>query len=59
VVLHLRRSGRTRRLVEIGVVQGGADGLQVLPALVADLDDPSGDGRRGPGWPRLRELLAR
>jgi pilus assembly protein CpaF len=57
VVLHLRRFGGRRRLVEVAVVQGGPDGLRVLPAVVADPADPSGDGRRGPGWARLCQLL--
>jgi pilus assembly protein CpaF len=59
VVLHLRRSGGRRRLVEIAVVRGDGGGLEVLPALVADPDDPRAPGRRGPGWSRLDDLLTR
>ena len=57
VVLHLRRSGRLRRLVEVAVVQVGRDGLRVVPALVADATDPVAAGERGPGWARLNELF--
>jgi pilus assembly protein CpaF len=59
VVLHLRRSGRLRRLVEVAVVQGDGGGLEVVPALVADPSDPAADGERGPAWPTLSGLLAR
>jgi pilus assembly protein CpaF len=57
-VVHLRRSGPLRRVVELAVVTRGADGhLAVLPALVADPGDPAAPGDRGPGWPRLAALL--
>jgi pilus assembly protein CpaF len=59
VVLHLRRSGRLRRLVEVAVVDGEGGGLRVVPALVAHAGDPSADGERGPGWPALSELMDR
>jgi pilus assembly protein CpaF len=62
LVLHLRRRGGARRLVQIGVVERTADGavdsaaqrVRVLPALVAD-DDPASPGTRGPGWSLLHE----
>jgi pilus assembly protein CpaF len=57
VVLHLRRCGGLRRLVELGVVARDADHLQVLPALVADQANPSSDGTCGPGWSALRDRL--
>lgn len=57
VVLHLRRIGGLRRLVEVGVVRTLPHGVEVVPALLADLADPQGDGRRGPGWASLRARL--
>ncbi|HET8615800.1 MAG TPA: TadA family conjugal transfer-associated ATPase [Actinomycetales bacterium] len=59
LVLHLRRLGGLRRLTEIAVVQRGRTGLEVVPALLAHESDPAADGSRGPGWPALRERLAR
>lgn len=58
VVVHLRREGALRRVVEVGVVgRSSADGaLAVVPALVADRS-PHHPGTRGPGWERLAELL--
>jgi pilus assembly protein CpaF len=55
VVLHLRRDGAVRRLVQVGVVDRDGDRVRVLPALVADAADPSGAGVRGPGWTLLHE----
>jgi pilus assembly protein CpaF len=57
LVLHLRRSGGGRRLVQIGAVRRGREGLEVVPALVADPRDPASDGERGPGWAALRDRL--
>ena len=62
-VLHLRRDGPGRRLVEIAAVvgpgagPGAAAGLSILPALVADDADPAGPGHSGPGWPVLAARL--
>ena len=57
-VLHLRRDGQRRRVVELAAVTASADGaLAVLPALVADPADPAAPGRTGPGWPLLAARL--
>ena len=56
-VLHLRRDGSLRRLVEVAVVRREGTGLVVAMALAADPVDPGAPGRRGPGWPRLADLL--
>ena len=58
VVVHLRREGALRRVVEVGVVgRSSADGaLAVVPALVAG-PSPRHPGTRGPGWERLAALL--
>ncbi|HZI96746.1 MAG TPA: TadA family conjugal transfer-associated ATPase [Actinomycetales bacterium] len=56
-VLHLRRDGGRRRLVEIAVIRREGAGLATDTALAADPADPAAPGRRGPGWPRLAELL--
>jgi pilus assembly protein CpaF len=58
VVLHLRRVGGQRRVVELGVVERPGEHVVVTPALVADPADPCSPGRPGPGQPRLRALLA-
>ena len=58
VVLHLQRVAGARRVVEVGVVDPAAPGLVILPALGADLADPSQCGRRGPGWPLLAARVA-
>jgi pilus assembly protein CpaF len=56
VVLHLRRVAGQRRVVQVGtVVRDG--GLRVLPALTADVADPSAPGCTGPGWPALAERI--
>lgn len=57
VVLHLRRCGGVRRLVEVGVVERRPDGLEVVPALVADPVDPTSHGVQGPAIGALRERL--
>ncbi|WP_306821794.1 TadA family conjugal transfer-associated ATPase [Streptomyces sp. NP160] len=64
VVVHLRRDGGLRRVVEVGVVslaagaagRGGQAGLVVLPALRAGAA-PDHPGTREEGWGRLAELL--
>ncbi|MBC3760488.1 TadA family conjugal transfer-associated ATPase [Quadrisphaera sp. RL12-1S] len=64
VVVHLRREGPLRRVVEVGVVElapgpagsTGAGGLVVRPALRAGRA-PDHPGTREDGWPRLAELL--
>ncbi len=56
-VVHLRRVDGHRRVVELGAVDPGADGLVVLPALTADPHDTAHPGRRGPGWPHLAARL--
>ena len=57
-VLHLRRDGAQRRVVELAAVARSRDGgLVVLPALVADPADAAAPGRTGPGWPLLAERL--
>jgi pilus assembly protein CpaF len=58
VVLHLSRPAGRRRVVEVGVVDPAAEGLVVLPALLADPGDPLLAGRRGPGWALLEQRLA-
>lgn len=57
VLVHLRRDGARRRLVEIATLHREAAALVVEPALTADPQDPGARGRLGPGWPRLQELL--
>ena len=57
-VLHLRRDGAQRRVVELAAVARSSDGgLVVLPALVADPADPAAPGRTGPGWLLLADRL--
>ncbi|MEH3075324.1 MAG: TadA family conjugal transfer-associated ATPase [Quadrisphaera sp.] len=64
VVVHLRREGTLRRVVEVGVVAladrpagaGGGTGLVVVPALRAGTA-PDHPGTREEGWGRLAELL--
>jgi pilus assembly protein CpaF len=58
VVLHLRRVGGRRRVVEMGVVERPGEHVVVTPALVAAPADPAAPGDRGPGYPALRALLA-
>lgn len=55
VVLHLRRSGGARRLVQIAAVDRDGERVRVLPALVADPHDPAAAGVVGPGRELLRE----
>jgi len=57
-VLHLERACDGRRVTELAAVHRdpGHD-LAVLPALLADPDDPSAPGRSGPGWPVLAARL--
>ncbi len=58
VVLHLRREGALRRVVEVAVVARDPrdGGFIVVPALLAGAA-PGQSGRRGPGWDRLAELV--
>jgi pilus assembly protein CpaF len=57
-VVHVERSGTGRRVVEIAAVRRDTRGeLSMLPALVADPDDPSAPGTFGPGWPDLSARL--
>jgi pilus assembly protein CpaF len=58
VVLHLRRAGAQRRLFQIGMVAATDGVVRVVPALLADPDDPRAPGRRGPGWSVLADRLA-
>jgi pilus assembly protein CpaF len=61
VLLHLRRDGPWRRLVEVATVRRDGRGLAVETALAARHGDAADAGghehRRGPGWPRLAHLL--
>lgn len=57
VVLHLRRTGPLRRLVQIGVVATDGELVRVLPALLADPTDARAPGTRGPGWAALADRL--
>lgn len=56
-VVHLRRYGPLRRVVEIGALDRSGPRVQVLAALVADPQDPTAPGQRGPGWPLLAARL--
>ncbi len=56
-VLHLRRRGSQRRLMQIGVVSRESGLVRVVPALDADPADPASSGSRGPGWPALQHRL--
>lgn len=60
VVLHLRRDGSRRRMVEVATLRRDGAELIVETALAAGRDDGSGvdaEPCRGPGWPRLARLL--
>jgi len=57
LVLHLRRVAGLRRVAEIAVVERPGDHVVVTPALVAEPDDPTSEGRHGPGFPLLQTLL--
>lgn len=57
VVVHLRRVDGHRRVVEIGAVDPGTDGLVLRPALTAEPHDRAAAGRRGQGWPDLATRL--
>ncbi len=58
-VVHLRRTTRgLRRVMELAVVAArGRTGVDVVPALVADPEDPRHPGSLGPGWPALSARL--
>ncbi len=53
-VIHVRRSGASRRVTELSAVVGGRAGLQVLPALVRTGEQETAVG---PGWPQLAVRL--
>lgn len=56
VVIHLDRRGGRRRVAQIGVVTGrGVGDLQVTVAW--EYDVATGGWQRGPGWPRLMEVI--
>jgi pilus assembly protein CpaF len=58
VIVHVERSGVRRRVVELAAVRRSGDGeLSLLPALIADPENPAGPGRCGPGWGYLAERL--
>lgn len=60
VVLHLEREGVARRLVEVGVVRRGREGLVVEAALVRRGQQPGLACRArelGPAWPALAVRL--
>ncbi len=57
-VIHLRRSGGRRRIVQVAAVQDDDGVARVLPALLADHTDPGADGVTGPGLDILRDRLA-
>ena len=56
-ILHLRRDGASRRLVEVATLRRDGSGLVVETALRTEPAHPGADGARGPGWPRLAALL--
>lgn len=53
-VVHVDRTPLGRRVTCIGIMADAGHGLEVRPALEAD---PSGQLRRGPGWPVLAGRL--
>jgi pilus assembly protein CpaF len=58
VVLHLRRVGGQRRVVELGVVERPGEPGSAGSATSAGVTTTCSPGRPGPGQPRLRALLA-
>jgi len=57
-IVHVERSGQRRRVIEIASVQRSGPGeFSLLPALIADPNDPVSPGRTGPGWDALSRRL--